>query len=140
MATVHRRSLKTIPEVFEAAKGMDNDEQVKLLKENDSKGLRFIVNGMYNVDWSGMKLPLFKYSDKPEAICESSIGLCIKRIDAAYRIRHDNPKRSEELMELVLESVSKEEADLLVNMIKGKKIDGISKTVFKKAFPGFFLD
>lgn len=138
---VHINKSRTVPEVFDiVASAETNDEKVALLKAYETKGLRFIVNGLYNVDWEGVQIPKFKINHRPPEICTQNINSAIGKLEAAYRFRHSKPEVSRRNLLLVLEEVSAPEAELLVNMMKGKKVEGISKAIFKKAFPAFFLD
>lgn len=135
----HINTARTIPEIFDVVRAAETqEEKVQLLKAYDSKGLRFVVNGLYNVDWSDMKVPKVKFNHLPPEICNTNIGRSVSRLEAAYQFRVDKPEVTRRNLTRILEEVSKEEAELLVDMFKGKKVDGISKAIFKRAFPDFF--
>src|SRR5690554_362611 len=135
----HVNLSRTIPEVFDVVAAAESkEEKIGLLKAYDTKGLRYIVNGLYNVDWSELKVPKYKPSNRPPEVADSNILKCIPRIEAAYQNRVRKPDVAKRAILNVLESVSSREAELLVNMMAGRKIDGISKAIFKAAYPEFF--
>lgn len=135
----HVNLSRTIPEVFDlVSQAETREDKINLLRLYDTKSLRFIVNGLYNVDWSDLKIPNYKPSNRPPEVADSNILKSIPRIEAAYQYRLRRPDVAERAILNVLESVSSREAELLVNMMAGRKIDGISKAVFKAAYPHFF--
>lgn len=131
---------RTLPEIFErVAQLKSNKDKVALLRLYDNKTLRWFVNSLYNVDWSEMEVPQYKPSKRPPEISHQSIGTAIKRIDQAYFYRKTNPEITERNLILVLEEMSSAESELLVNMFNGRrKIEGVSKSVFKELYPNFF--
>lgn len=132
---------KTLPEIFEEIRAIESrDEKIARLKLYQNRALEFFVNGLYNVDWSSLPIPKYEPSTKPVGICFSSILGSIERIKSALNISKSNPQRAELLMIRVLESVSADEAELLINMFKGRKVDGISKAMFREVYPKFFRD
>lgn len=132
----HINTKRSVPEVFDVIREAEtNEEKIALLQAYDSKAMRFIVNGMYNVDWSDLKIPKHKKNHKPSDISEASIGTSITRLQSAYKHRNSNPETSERNLIRVLEDVSAAESELLVDMIKGRKVKGISKNVFRRSFP-----
>jgi hypothetical protein len=94
---------------------------------------------MYNRDWSDMVIPKYTPSKRPPEISHQSIKTAINRIEQAYFYRLTDPKLTEKNLMLVLEEMSAPEAELLCNVFAGRrKIEGISKAVFKEAYPEFF--
>jgi len=135
----HINKSRTVPEVFDLVRQEPtNEDKVKLLQAYNTKALQFVVNGLYNVDWEGLKVPKYTPNHRPPEICSMNLNNSVKKIESAYKLRYTNPKVSERNLLLVLEELSADEAELLVNIIKGKKVEGISKSVFKKTFPAFF--
>jgi hypothetical protein len=134
-------SNRTIPEVFDLVRKTESqEEKVKALRAYDSKQMRWFIYNTYFVDWSGVKVPDYKPNHRPPEICNMSIKTSIARLDAAYQHSTKNPDLTRKLLDIVLHEVSADEAELLTNMIKGKKIKGVSKSVLKAAFPNFFPD
>jgi len=138
---LHINKSRTVPEVFDLIREEEsNEDKVKLLRAYNTKALQFVINGLYNVDWEGLKIPKYTPNHRPPEICSMNLNTSIKKIESAYKLRYSNPKVSERNLLLVLEEMSADESELLVNMIKGKKVEGISKSVFRKAYPVFFRD
>ena len=131
---------KTLPEIFDDVRRQEtNSEKVRLLSfYKQSKSLAFFVDSLYNKDWSSLPIPEYTPSRMPIGICYSNIGKEINRINAAFNFSKTDKAKAELLMIRILESVSADEAELLVNMFKGRKVDGISKSVFKEVYPEFF--
>lgn len=130
----------TLPEVFDKVRTFDNnDDKIAILKKYNSKQLAWFVNNTYNFDFSKYTLPEYTPNTKPPEICYLTINKAITRIQAAVSFHNKgNMKRFDDLMTLVLEGVSKREAELIEDLFANKKIDGISKTVWKKVYPEFF--
>lgn len=136
---VHINKSKTVAEIFDfISKVEDKDEKVAYLKAYNTKALQYVINGLYNVDWTGMPIPNYTPNKRDPYICNMTINTAIPRIEQAYRYRHSNKGLSEKNMQIVLEELSAPEAALIVNMIKGKKVPGISKSSFSEAYPQFF--
>lgn len=135
----HLNSARTIPEVFDIVRDAETqEEKVALLQAYNSKGMRYIVNGLYNVDWSDMQVPKVKLSHRPPEVCNAGINTILTRLESAYKYRLMKPEVTHRNLVRILEEVSKREAELLLDMFKGKKVEGISKAVFKRAYPEFF--
>lgn len=130
---------KTVPEIFEFIVSVeDKEEKVAYLKAYNTKALQYVINGMYNVDWTGMPIPKYKKNHRPPEICTLSINTAISRIEKAYQYKDTNKELAAKNMEIILNELSAVEAELIVNMIKGKKVPGISKSTFSEAYPQFF--
>lgn len=131
---------RTVPEVFDIIRDAESkEEKIALLRAYDTKALQYIINGMYNVDWSGLPVPKIKFNHRPPEICNANLNTSLTRIESAYKHRFDNPENAKRNLVRILEEVSEREARLLLDMFKGKKVQGISKAVFKEAYPSFFL-
>lgn len=130
---------RTVPEVFDVVSEAETkEEKVALLRSYNTKALQYVINAMYNVDWSGMPIPKVKFNHRPPEICNANISNSLTRIESAYRNREANPEVSKKNLIRVLEEVSEREAKLLIDIFKGRKVPGISKSVFKEAYPKFF--
>lgn len=116
----------------------DNEDKVKILQANNDKMVEWLVESLYNIDYSNLKMP--EYTRSKDRVGESVTTLwrSLARVKLAHRLVETDPERSEAVLIDVLENVSGEEADLLETVITGKKVDGISKAVWKKSFPQFF--
>ena len=131
---------KTLPEIFQDVGKLESTEdKIKLLSLYKSRQMEWLINGIYNVDWSEMKVPKFKPSNRPAGNTNGTIGTSINRLEQAYRFRKDKPEATQRLLSLVLEEISSDESTLLLNMFSGKKkIDGVSKIVLRTVFPKVF--
>ncbi len=131
---------KSLPEIFERiAELPTNKEKASSLRMYDGKTIRWFIDAMYNRDWSDMVIPKYTPSKRPPEISHQSIKTAINRIEQAYFYRLTDPKLTEKNLMLVLEEMSAPEAELLCNVFAGRrKIEGISKAVFKEAYPEFF--
>lgn len=129
----------TLPEVFEKVGKKDTiEEKVNLLRHFDTKSLRWFVDALYNRDFSSLVIPEYKMSGKTPGIAYMSIQNAIPRLEAALN-NHNKPHVVERNLLLVLANLSNEEAMLIEKVIKGeRRVAGVSKTVFKKAYPEFF--
>ncbi len=132
----------TIPEIFEKVGKLENNEQKsEMLRSYDTKQMRWFVDSLYNTDWSAVEVPEdIRFNNRPPEICNMSILNAITRINIARNWASDKPAVTKKNLHLVFEELSRPEADLIINMIKGnRKIEGVSKWVFRKVYPQFFL-
>lgn len=136
---MHVNKNRTVPEVFDVVAEKDSvDEKVMLLKAYDTKALRYIIHYMYNVDWSGMNVPRVKLNHRPPEICSQNLNKVVTDIETAYKYRETKPDVTDRVLSRILVELSSREAQLLMDIFKGKKVKGISKSVFEKAYPQFF--
>ena len=131
---------RTLPEIFARIAELSSiKEKAANLRMYDGKTMRWFVDAMYNRDWSDMVIPSYTPSKRPPEISHQSIKTAINRIEQAYHYRLADPTLTERNLLLVLEQMSADEAELLCNVFAGRrKIEGISKAVFKEAYPEFF--
>lgn len=134
---------KSLPEVFDLVRSAETkEEKVKILLGYQSRDMKYVVNGLYNVDWSDVPMPdleeLKTEQNSRTELAYSNINKSLPRIEKAYTVRHTKPEMSRRLIEMVLREVSSDEAQLLIRMFQNKKVNGITKVVFKEAFPQFF--
>ena len=130
----------TLPELFDKVRSMStNEEKVSILRKYNSRQLSWFVDATYNFDFSDYKIPKYKRGFKPPEICYLTLNKAINRIEVAV-IQHQNGNISkyDDLLNLILEGISAKEALLLEDLFKNKKIEGISKSVWKEVFPKFF--
>ena len=129
----------TLPEIFERVSEKKTiEEKAKLLKDFETKSLRWFIDSLYNRDLSYIEIPKYKVSNNPSGIAFINIGNSINRIEAAIKNK-DKPWVVNRNLTLVLEGMTSDEAKLIEKLIKGeRRITGVSKTVFKKAYPEFF--
>jgi hypothetical protein len=133
----HAVSIKDI--LNKVTEQSNNDKKVEVLQQYNRPDLKFIVELMYATDLEGFKLPEFKMPNKPFGTTYMTIRAAIPKMRIALANR-DNKRVFENNMIRVLESLSTEEVEVLVHVLNGKKIEGISKSVFKKVYPQFFRD
>jgi hypothetical protein len=131
----------TLPELFNVISKMEGtlDDKAKFLKQFGRRDVLWFVDFMYNTNKEGLTVPEFTPSRKPVGLNYMTIGTALTQIQSALQHRN-NPKIYERNLKLVLESISADEAELLVQVFKGGKVEGVSKAVFKRAFPGYFPD
>lgn len=132
---------KTLPEIFDSIRELESvQDKIELLSKYKGKMLHYFVNGLYNVDWSYVTVPdSYKRNSNISGVGISSLGNRIKHLDAAlsYAQRGKHTK-CETMLLVVLESVTEREAEFVIDMIKGKKVVGVSKTVFAGVYPELF--
>lgn len=129
----------TLPEVFKRVAEKETiEEKAKTLKAYETKSLRWFIDSLYNRDLSDIEIPEYKVSKNPSGIAFMNINNSINRIEAAISNKN-KPWILNRNLTLVLEGVTSDEASLIEKVIKGeRRITGVSKTVFKKAYPEFF--
>lgn len=129
----------TIPEVLKiVADAEDREDKVAYLKAYNTRALRFVIDGLYNIDWEGVPIPKFRPNHRPVGICNMTLNTALSRINAALQYKNSNPNVTLRNMSIVLEEISAAESALLTGIIKGRKIKGISKSVFREAYPEQF--
>jgi hypothetical protein len=131
----------TLPEILNVVSRMEGtiDEKAKMLANWQRKDVHWFVDFMYNgdTDREGIVLPEYKASNKPVGTNFMTINSALPKINAA--IQHKTNKTVfDRNMKVVLESISSDEAQLLVKLFSGQKVEGISKAVFRRAFPTYF--
>jgi hypothetical protein len=136
----HRQNI-TAPEIFEYVNKQETPQEKAqaLAPYRNMIHMKWIVNAVYNFDFTGYPIPQYQPNHSPPGICNGHIGNQLKRIESAITCyQKGNKQQYEKIMTIVLESVSRDEALLLERIFNNKKIDGISKTIWKKVFPEFF--
>lgn len=115
-------------------------ERAEMLQKMKCKEMLWIVDFIYNHKDFPVPVPEFKRSIYPHDNNFMSLRTSIVTLNKALSLVNKDEKQYNRLMRKVLENISGEESDLLVHVFQGKKIEGISKAVFKRAFPEFFPD
>lgn len=132
----------SLPEVLKKVSELKGtvDEKSKLLSMYDGKSLRWLVNAMYFLDIDKLTLPTeYKKCKSPYGFTPMSFGSAIPKIEAAIKNR-DNIQVFNRHFMLVLENLHPSESDLILDVLSGKKIEGVSKAVFKRTYPSYFPD
>lgn len=130
---------RSIAHIFEIIRNLDGtiDDKARLLRAYRRKDILWLIDFMYNYENIDFEIPEYKPSTKPYGINFSTLVNSLPTLKAAIKHK-ENRKVYTRNLTIVLESISKEESDLLVNILKGKKIEGVSKAVIKRAFPDYF--
>lgn len=113
------------------------EEKINLLREYDRKDVRWVADFMYNADTQGLTIPEYKKSNYVDGMSYMTIVTAIGKLQAALQYRN-NPSVYNRNMTVVLESLHADEAQLVEDIFQGKKIEGVSKKVFKRVYPHFF--
>lgn len=115
------------------------EEKIKILRAYNTKAMRWLVSLMYARDLSMLPSVDYTPSHRPEGV-SATMNTVIQRVESAFRVYDINPQKYNDLMNLSLESLTSGEAELLVNVMRGKKVQGVSKAVWKQLYPEFFRD
>lgn len=131
---------QSLPEVFaKVSEFKSTDEKVAYLSHFKTKHLMWVVNFMYNFDSSDLYVPVYKNNNTQPGISYMNLSNAWSNLEIAVRLFQQGKKdRYERTLVKVLESVSSDEAKLIEDLFNGKKVKGISKTVWKRIFPEFF--
>lgn len=136
---------ESLAEIVKTASEMKTKkEKVAYLQERASKPLRNIIKVMYDKSMV-LNIPNVAPPYEPSESSESHGMLFREARKLPYFIKGydgDNihPIRRESLFIQMLESVDKEDAELLCMMIKQKPIKGLPLATIKEAFPGLIAE
>lgn len=136
----HKENI-TAPEIFDYVNTLDTPQEKfqALSMYRNMIHIKWICNAIYNFDFSKFYIPKYQPNHHPVGLCHGHIGNQLNRIESAIKMHQMGKNKDyERIMTIVLESVSRDEALLLEKIFNNKKIDGISKTVWKKVYPEFF--
>ena len=129
-----------IPEIFKRVSEQPTiEDKANMLKQFDRRDIRWVVDFMYNADVTGLYIPDYTPSSTISGVSYASFNTSLARIESALNNRN-NKKIYERVLCGVLETMHESEATLLCDILLGKKIEGVSKQVFKKAYPAFFRE
>lgn len=131
---------KTIQEIFDYVvnNSKNNQEKLALLKQFNHRGIKWLVHVMYCRDLSQYPIPKYEPNTRDKDLCHATIFNSINRIEAALRVYETKPKRYNDLMTLVLQELPQDDAQLLSEVMSGKKYQKISKSIWKQIYPEFF--
>lgn len=136
---------KNIYEVFDEFEAAPSrKDKVAVLQRNSTYALKSLLKGTFdpNVQFTVEKVPYYGPSDSPPGLGYTSIH---QEIGRAYLFEANNPKvdpnlspkRKEQLLIQMLESLEKREAEVFMNMLlKKQKVKGLTANIVKEAFPG----
>lgn len=128
----------SLPEIFKRVAAQPTvDEKINLLRQYDRKDVRWVVDFMYNADTQGLTIPEYKKSNYIDGMSYMTIITAIGKLQSAIQHRNNSAVYTRNLT-VVLESLCADEAQLIVDLFEGKKIEGVSKKVFKQVYPNFF--
>lgn len=139
MPSINVKQSFSIPEAFDEVRKQETvNEKARKLKEFDGTGMRWFVDALFNRDFTFVGKVDYKPLQNPRDMQYAKIQTSIKRLEALQE--HKNkPEVVYRNAVLVLEVVSPAEAELIMKLFTGdRKIEGINKAVFKKAYPEFF--
>lgn len=133
----------TLPEIFDrVSKQKTTQEKVNLLQKYNNRVLTWFVGSLYQQTYSDLPEPKeWTKSTLPVGLNYMSLKHAKNKLDSALKLYNEGKQdKAETELVLALENVHKDEADLILKLINGKKaIKGVSKTVFVKAYPSFFV-
>ena len=120
-------------------KARSKEEKIKILKENESWGLKDILLGTYS-DYFEWNLPPGDVPYTPSKPESAPTDLRRKHKDFRYFFKggpgDKMPTIKRESMFIgLLEGIHPRDAELVAGMINKKKIDGVTKNVAMEAFP-----
>lgn len=128
----------SLPEIFKRVAAQPTvEEKINTLKQYDRKDVRWVVDFMYNADTEGLTIPEYKKSNYIDGMSYMTIITAIGKLQSSIQYRN-NPSVYTRNMTVVLESLHADEAQLIVDIFQGNKIEGVSKKVFKRVYPNFF--
>ena len=127
--------------IEETQKAKSKADKIKVLKDNESWGLKDVLRGSYDstVVWN---LPEGKPPFTPNLPQSTPSDLQRKNTQFKYFVKGGagdqmmKPKRERLFIEL-LESIHPKDADLVISMIAKKSIKGINRKLIDEAFKEF---
>ena len=125
--------------INKVAKQKSKKDKISVLKQNESWALKDILGGTYDasIEWNLPQGPVpFRASDPHNA----PTNLLRQNQQFRYFFKGGpgdklNTMKRESLFIGLLEGIHPEDANLVVDMINKKKINGIPKDLVKEAFP-----
>lgn len=135
-------------EIFEEVKKQESvEEKAKLLRAYDRVDIRWFINMMYiNNDKKvrAIEIPDYIHCKEEPYVCYTTTCSCMKAIQTAIQMSVENDTHKQnlaiEIFDTVFSSLNEKDSELLIAAIKGERsTSGLSKGVFKKAYPEFFL-
>jgi hypothetical protein len=132
--------LLPVHEIFKLVADLNGtvDEKARLLAQYDRKDVRWLVDIAYNGE-QPYPIPEYKPSNRPHTVGFMTLLNALPKLNAALQYK-DNKAVYDRNLKLVLENVSVGDVDLLISVLQGKKIEGVSKAVLKRVYPTFFRE
>jgi hypothetical protein len=132
--------LLPVHEIFKLVADLNGtvDEKARLLAQYDRKDVRWLVDIAYNGE-QPYPIPEYKPSNRPHTVGFMTLLNALPKLNAALQYK-DNKAVYDRNLKLVLENVSVGDVDLLISILQGKKIEGVSKAVLKRVYPTFFRE
>ena len=129
-----------VSEIFKLVAELNGtvDEKARLLAQYDRKDVRWLVDIAYNGE-QPYPIPEYKPSNRPHTVGFMTLLNALPKLNAALQYK-DNKAVYDRNLKLVLENVSVGDVDLLINVLQGRKIEGVSKAVLKRVYPTFFRE
>jgi hypothetical protein len=135
---------KLFTEIFQEFELAQNkNERIAVLKKYDNQKFRdFIFYAFSSRVKFDVEIPNYRPATEPAGLNFTYLSL---ELDKLYRFIKDHPRRPKELspqkqkqlLAVVLESLHKDESELLVKVIKGKfEVKYLTPSLIKEAFPG----
>ena len=135
----HKQNI-TLPEIFDymnEQETQDDKLQVLSLYKN-MKQMKWLVNAMYNYDFTGFEIPDYTPNMSPPGLAQT-INNNLSRLESAIKLNQMGKiDRYNDVMSIVLSNVSRQESLLLERILLNKKVEGVSKAMWKKIYPEFF--
>lgn len=123
---------------FAVDNSTNNDKKLELLRKLNDRGMKYIVSLAYIRDLTNVEVPEYTPCELDYDLCRAKLSNSVNRIESAIRLASKDPEKSKNLFILVLQDLPKDDAQLLVDVIQGKKFNGVSKAVWKRMYPDFF--
>mgnify|MGYP006092643247 CR=1 FL=1 len=125
-----------------AAKKRHKEQKIEVLQANESWALKDVLRGTYDITvrWN---LPVG--APPYTANSEHSYPTTLLRQNVQFQYfavgGPDMPSfKREKIFLSILEGVHPKDAEIVINMINKKPIEGISKPIVEEAFPGLILE
>ena len=138
-------SNKNIYEVFEEfQKAKTKAERIECLQKNNSYALRSVLVGTYHPEVQ-FDVDIPQYKCEPELPPGMSYSNMTNEVNRAYLFQKNHekrpagltPRRQQELLVQLLESLEQKEADVYANMLrKDQKIKHLTPALINEAFNG----
>lgn len=124
----------------EAGKAKKKADKIRILQENNSGALQDVLRGTYDdrIVWllpQGAPPPFTP--NRPETTPSNLLKECVMLKYLVRGAGYDNmlSVKREKIFIGLLESVHPKDADVLLDLINKRPIEGISKAIVKEAFP-----
>lgn len=133
----------TIPEILIdiKTKAKNPEDIVRGLLQNNTVAVRELLRYAFDGQpWYRNTLPNFTEDGSPDGLAPSSLWSDTKRLYIFKEEYNLSPKRKDEILIQILESISKKEVDMVRSMFDGsfKYSYGIDKEMVEKAYPNLF--